>query len=207
VGRPAVARAARLPGPPAPGRPGPGAGHLARPLYEFTGQLASFSPPTAEQQALFAAVAADQAETDRFFGVMTGAAYHPLVVQPPGIPRSPRRRPSGRPPPLPRHLRTTGVGWLIAAGVLAAASVAAFAGGWRGLGLAVTVAEAALAGWLAGLDAPGLLGAMRALDALGSWTAITVLLWGLLGALLVFRRLRQLLVVLGAWMAQGFLVQ
>jgi hypothetical protein len=73
VGRPAVARAARLPGPPAPGRPGPGAGHLARPLYEFTGQLASFSPPTAEQQALFAAVAADQAETDRFFGVMTGA--------------------------------------------------------------------------------------------------------------------------------------
>jgi len=134
-------------------------------------------------------------------------AYHPLVAQPPGIPRSPRRRPSGRPPPLPRHLRTTGVGWLIAAVVLAAASVAAFAGGWRGLGLAVTVTEAALAGWLAGLDVPGLPGAMRALDALGSWTAITVLLWGLLGALLVFRRLRQLLVVLGAWMAQGFLVQ
>jgi tRNA A-37 threonylcarbamoyl transferase component Bud32/membrane-associated phospholipid phosphatase len=129
------------------------------------------------------------------------------VVQPPGISRSPRRRPSGRPPPLPRHLRTTGVGWLIAAVVLAAASVAAFAGGWRGLGLAVTVAEAGVAGWLAGLDVPGLLGLMRALDALGSWPAITVLLWGLLGALLVFRRLRQLLVVLVAWMVQGFLVQ
>src|SRR4029077_18978279 len=32
-----------------------------------------------------------------------------------GIRRSPRRRrPSGQPPPLPRHLQTTGVGWLAA---------------------------------------------------------------------------------------------
>jgi tRNA A-37 threonylcarbamoyl transferase component Bud32/membrane-associated phospholipid phosphatase len=129
------------------------------------------------------------------------------VVQPPGIPRSPRRRPSGQPPPLPRHLRSTGAGWLIAAAALAAASVAALAGGWRGPGLAVTATEAAVVGWLAGLDAPGLLGAMRALADLGSWTAITVLLWGLLGALLVLRRLRQLLVVLAAWMVQGYLVQ
>ena len=125
-------------------------------------------------------------------------AYHPLVLQPPGTPRSPRRRPSGQPPPLPHHLQTTGVGWLTAALVLGAASVVAFADRWRGPGLAVTVAETALVGWLAGLDAPGLLGAVRALAALGSWTAITVLLWGLLGALLVLRRLRQLLVVLVA---------
>jgi membrane-associated phospholipid phosphatase len=129
------------------------------------------------------------------------------VPQPPGIPRWPRRRPSGRPPPLPHHLQTTGVGWLIAAALLAAASVVAFAGGWRGPGLAVTVMDAAVVGWLAGLDAPGLLAGMRALAALGSWTAITVLLWGLLGALLVFRRLRQLLVVLVAWVVQGFLIQ
>jgi tRNA A-37 threonylcarbamoyl transferase component Bud32/membrane-associated phospholipid phosphatase len=129
------------------------------------------------------------------------------VPQPPGIPRWPRRRPSGRPPPLPHHLQTTGVGWLTAAALLAAASVAAFAGGWRGPGLAVTVMDAAVVGWLAGLDAPGLLAGMRALAALGSWTAVTVLLWGLLGALLVFRRLRQLLVVLVAWTVQGFLIQ
>ena len=45
----------------------------ALPMYQFTGQLASFAPPTAEQEAMFAAVAADQAETERFFGVMTGA--------------------------------------------------------------------------------------------------------------------------------------
>ena len=43
---------------------------------------------------------------------------------------------------------------------------------------------------------PGLLAAMQVLAALGSWTAITVLLWGLLLALLILRRLRQLLVVL-----------
>jgi hypothetical protein len=42
-------------------------------MYEFTTQLASFGPPTAEQEALFAAVAGRQAEADRFFGVVTGA--------------------------------------------------------------------------------------------------------------------------------------
>jgi 2-polyprenyl-6-methoxyphenol hydroxylase-like FAD-dependent oxidoreductase len=45
----------------------------ALPMYEFTTQLASFAPPTAEQEALFAAVAGRQAATDRFFGVLTGA--------------------------------------------------------------------------------------------------------------------------------------
>ena len=125
------------------------------------------------------------------------------MLQPPGTSRSTRRRPSGQPPPLPHHLQTTGIGWLTAALVLAAASVVLFADGWRGPGLAISAMEAALAGWLAGLDAPGLLGAMRALAALGSWTAITVLLWGLLAALLVLRRLRQLLVVLGAWMLRA----
>jgi hypothetical protein len=129
------------------------------------------------------------------------------VLQPPG---TPARHGAGRPasrPRLPHHLQTTGVGWLTAALLLAAASVVLFADGWRGPGLAISAMEAALAGWLAGLDAPGLLGAMRALAALGSWTAITVLLWGLLAALLVLRRLRQLLVVLGAWMLQGLLIQ
>ena len=28
------------------------------------------------------------------------------------------RRPSGEPPPLPRHLQTSGVGWLVAAAIL-----------------------------------------------------------------------------------------
>jgi len=42
-------------------------------MYEFTGELASFAPPRAEHQALFAAVAGRQAEIDRFLSVLTGA--------------------------------------------------------------------------------------------------------------------------------------
>jgi len=61
--------------------------------------------------------------------------------------------------------------------------------------------------WLAGLRAPGLLPGMRALAALGSWLAISALLYGLLAALLVLRRLRQLLVVLAAWILQGVIIQ
>ena len=63
--------------------------------------------------------------------------------------------------------------------------------------------DGAVVGWLAGLDVPGLLPAMRGLAALGSWTAMNVWLWGLLLALLVRRRVRQLLVVLLAWTLQG----
>jgi hypothetical protein len=116
-----------------------------------------------------------------------------------------RRRPSGQPPPLPHHLQTTGVGWLVAAVVLVALSLIVFGGGLHGL--AVTVVDDAVVQWLAGLRMPGLLPAMRVLATLGSWTAITVLLWGLLLALLIRRRLRHLLVVLIAWALQGLIIQ
>jgi tRNA A-37 threonylcarbamoyl transferase component Bud32/membrane-associated phospholipid phosphatase len=127
---------------------------------------------------------------------------------PPGIRRSPwRRRPSGQPPPLPHHLQTTGVGWLVAAVILVVLSVLVFAGGLQGLAIDITVVDDAVVGWLAGLRAPGLLAVMQVPAALGSYAAITVLLWGLLLALLLLRRLRQLLVVLLAWILQGFLIQ
>src|SRR5882672_5705762 len=118
-----------------------------------------------------------------------------------------RRRPSGQPPPLPRHLQVSGVGWLAAAVVLLVLCVVVFAGGLRGPAVAVTVADDAVVRWLAGLRAPGLLAGMRVLAALGSWVAISVLLYGLLAALLVLRRLRQLLVVLAAWILQGVIIQ
>jgi tRNA A-37 threonylcarbamoyl transferase component Bud32 len=138
----------------------------------------------------------------------TRAAGRGVDLGPPGIRRLPgRRRPSGQPPPLPHHLQTTGVGWLTAAVVLVALSVLVFGGDLRGPAVTVTVVEDAVVRWLAGLRAPGLLAAMGALAALGSWMAINVLLWGLLLALLVLRRLRHLLVVLVAWILQGILVQ
>src|SRR6266540_4376307 len=138
----------------------------------------------------------------------THAADQRVEFGPPGIRRSPRRRrPSGQPPPLPHHLQTTGVGWLTAAVVLVVLSLVVFAGDLGGPAVAVTVVDDAVVGWLAGLRAPGLLPAMEGLAALGSYLAITGLLWGLLLVLLIRRRLRHLLVVLLAWIVQAVMIQ
>ena len=47
-----------------------------------------------------------------------------------------RRRPSGAPPPLPRHLETTGVGWLLAAVGLVAVFTISFAASRNGAAIA-----------------------------------------------------------------------
>jgi PAP2 superfamily len=99
------------------------------------------------------------------------------------------------------------VGWLTAAVALVALSVLVFGGDLRGPAVTVTVVEDTVVQWLARLDAPGLLGAMRTVAALGSWTAINLLLWGLLLAMLIRRRFRHLLVLLVAWILQGVLIQ
>ncbi|HKQ03148.1 MAG TPA: phosphatase PAP2 family protein [Actinomycetes bacterium] len=96
---------------------------------------------------------------------------------------------------------------MVAAVSLVALSLLVFAGGLRGPAIEVTVVEDAVVRWLAGRRAPGLPAAMQALAGLGSYLAITVLLWGLLVALVVCRRLRQLLVVILAWALQGFIIQ
>ena len=57
------------------------------------------------------------------------------------------------------------------------------------------------------LDPPGLLPVMRAVAVLGSWAAVNVLLWGLLLALLIRRRLTHLFVVVVAWIVQGEVIQ
>ena len=91
-----------------------------------------------------------------------------------------RRRPSGRPPPLPHPLQTTGVGWLTATVVLVALSVVVFTGELRGPAVAVTAIDDAVVEWLSRLDGPGLSATMEVLAAPASWMAITALLWGLL---------------------------
>jgi tRNA A-37 threonylcarbamoyl transferase component Bud32/membrane-associated phospholipid phosphatase len=107
-----------------------------------------------------------------------------------------RRRPSGEAPPLPHHLQTSGVGWLVALVVLLTLSIVVFVGGLRGLAVAVTVADVAVVRWLAGLDAPGLVGTWRALAFLGSWWVLNILGFGLVLALLALRRFRHLIIVL-----------
>ena len=59
----------------------------ALPMYGFTAELASFGPPRPEQQVLFAALSRDQAETDRFLGVVTGAVPLEEYMQPRNLAR------------------------------------------------------------------------------------------------------------------------
>src|SRR5918994_4745916 len=106
-----------------------------------------------------------------------------------------RRRPSGEAPPLPHHLQTSGVGWLVVLVVLVALSIVVFAGGLRGLAVAVTVLDDAVVRWLAGLDAPGLAGTWAALAFLGSWWVLNALALGLVLALLALRRFPHPIVV------------
>ncbi|MBI3303773.1 MAG: FAD-dependent monooxygenase [Deltaproteobacteria bacterium] len=49
----------------------------ALPMYEFTCELATLEPPSAEQMQLFAALRGNQAETNRFFGTMVGTVSIP----------------------------------------------------------------------------------------------------------------------------------
>jgi hypothetical protein len=98
---------------------------------------------------------------------------------PPGtVRRARRRRPTGEPPPLPHHLQTSGVRWLIAAAVLVALAIAVFARGLRGLAVDVTVADDAVVRWFGRLQAPGVLGIWRALAALSSWWVLNGLCTG-----------------------------
>jgi membrane-associated phospholipid phosphatase len=124
----------------------------------------------------------------------------PRLRVPTRILRSPRRRrPTGEPPPLPYHLQTSGIGWLVAGVVLIVLSVVVFAGGLRGPAVAVTVVDDAVVAWLAGLSGPGLVGPLRGLTRIGSWWALVTSYYGLTLVLLVLRRWRHLLVWLVAW--------
>jgi tRNA A-37 threonylcarbamoyl transferase component Bud32/membrane-associated phospholipid phosphatase len=109
--------------------------------------------------------------------------------------RSPRRRrPTGAAPALPYRLRTSGIGWLVAALVLVGLTLAVFARGLRGPAVTVTVVDDAVVGWLAGLVGPGLVGPLRGLVRIASWWVLGTLYFGLLLVLLVLRRWRHLIV-------------
>jgi tRNA A-37 threonylcarbamoyl transferase component Bud32 len=124
----------------------------------------------------------------------------PRLRVPTRILRSPRRRrPTGEPPPLPYHLQTSGVGWLVAALVLVALTLAIFGRGLRGPAVTATVIDDAVVGWLGGLYGPGLVQLLRGVARIGSWWVLYTLSYGLVLALLVLRRWRHLIVWLVAW--------
>ncbi len=107
--------------------------------------------------------------------------------------RGRRRRPSGEPPPLPHHLQTSGIRWLVAMLVLLVLTILVFGRGLRGLAVDVSVADAAVVGWLAGIDLPGFEAAMRGLAALSSWWVLNAVSYALIVVLLVLRRFRHMI--------------
>src|SRR3954451_12248266 len=100
----------------------------------------------------------------------TKHASHLMVPQTPSETPRRTRRPSGEPPALPRHLQTSGVGWLVAAAALVAAAVVGFARGLRGVAVGVTVADDSVVAWLQDIRAPGSVGVFRVFAWLSSWS-------------------------------------
>ena len=117
-------------------------------------------------------------------------------VTPPGSRRSRRRRrPTGEPPPLPRHLESTGFGWMVAAVGLITLTLLLFAAGRYGRGISFTVADNWVVERLAALRTPGLTSFVRGLHGLlGSLWTVKVLAWSTLIVLVVYKRFRHLVV-------------
>ncbi|HEX2373849.1 MAG TPA: phosphatase PAP2 family protein, partial [Actinomycetota bacterium] len=129
-------------------------------------------------------------------------------VAPPGSRRvRRRRRPTGEPPPLPRHLENTGVGWMAAAVGLVTLTLLVFTAGRYGRGMSLTVADNWVVERLADLRSPGLTSAVKALEALGGslWT-VKVLAWTTLILLVVYKRYRHLVVGLLAFQVVTLMV-
>ena len=124
-------------------------------------------------------------------------------------PRS-RRRPSGAPPPLPHDLRTSGVGWLVAAVVGVAAAVLVFRNGVSGIAIPVIVVDDTIVRWVSGVDLPGIHGIARGVGYAASWWTIQVTIIAVDVALIALRRWRllviflvvsQVVVTTGDWLA------
>ena len=114
-----------------------------------------------------------------------------------------RRRPSGAEPPLPRHLRISGVGWLAGLMAVVAGALVIYRNGLIGVAIPVTVVDDTIVRWLGSVHAPGLHTTARVVADVSSWWTIQGLIWGVPVLLLVFRRWRHLLVAMaGSQLAQ-----
>jgi len=124
----------------------------------------------------------------------TQVADHPAAA-PATVRRSRRRRrPSGAPPPLPRHLEKTGVGWLLATVGLVAVLIVVFTASRHGAAVGLTVADDRVARWLTELRSGWLTNALQVAAFPASWLASKILAWSIVVPLLVFKRFRHLVV-------------
>ena len=124
----------------------------------------------------------------------TQAADHPAGVATGVRPSRRRRRPSGAPPPLPRHLETSGVGWLLAAVGLVAVFTISFTASRHWAAVAVTAADDRVVQWLSGLRGGWFAGVVAVAAFPASWLASHILAWCIVVPLLVFKRIRHLVV-------------
>ena len=128
----------------------------------------------------------------------TPAADHPDGVAASVRHSRRRRRPSGAPPPLPRHLEISGVGWLLAAVGLVVVFTVSFVASRHGAAVAVTAADDRVARWLTGLHNGWRINALQVAAFPASWLSSKVLAWCIVVPLLVFRRIRHLVVYIAA---------
>jgi tRNA A-37 threonylcarbamoyl transferase component Bud32/membrane-associated phospholipid phosphatase len=127
---------------------------------------------------------------------------------PPGSRRARRRRrPTGEPPPLPRHLEVTGFGWMIVAVGLITLTLLLFTAGRYGRGISLTVIDNRVVEALANLRTPGLTSLMRGLSGLlGSLWTIKALAWSTMIVLIVYKRFRHLIVGLISFQVVGLVL-
>ena len=59
----------------------------AKPMYDFTCQLATLEPPAPPMPQLFAALRGNQEETDRFLAAITGSRPLPSFMNPENLER------------------------------------------------------------------------------------------------------------------------
>ena len=110
--------------------------------------------------------------------------------------RSPRRRPSGAAPPLPRQLNVSGWGWLVLAFTVVVFCVVILVS--RRAAFYLLVADHFLLSRFAELRTPWLTTLMRTLGSLATSEALLVVWWVIVAVLVVWRRWRHLFVTLGA---------
>ncbi|WP_369256091.1 phosphatase PAP2 family protein [Geodermatophilus amargosae] len=110
-----------------------------------------------------------------------------------------RRRPSGEPPPLPRHLNASGKWWLALSGVVLVSVVAVLV--TRSVAFVDLVDTRVLQG-IASIRSPGLTQVAEVAGVLGTSRAIHVLWLLNIAVLAVFRRWRHLFI----WVGVGLLV-
>ena len=113
----------------------------------------------------------------------------------PVVPAGRQRRPSGAPPPLPRHVERSGLIWLVAAIVATGAAIAVFAGGLSRWAVAVTVIDDAMTRRVAGAPVPGFTAVASVIAEASAALATVIAGFVLLLALIVLRRFRRLLVL------------